>query len=53
MSDHLAGGIEGACPATFFQILLGLIQAGIDDAALRRRVLVIGVAKLGTVERPT
>ena len=50
MSDHLAGVIEGACRATFFQILLGLIQTGIDDAALRRSVLVVGVGKLGTVD---
>src|SRR5216684_9193067 len=48
-SNHLLGRVERAEGATFLEIFVGLGEAGVDDTALLRGVLVIGSRKFRTV----
>jgi len=50
--DHLIGGVEGAISTAFFEIFLGFIKPGVDDAALLRGVFVVrseSIATLGVI----
>jgi hypothetical protein len=46
---HLFMGLKGAIEATRSDILRGLGQTGVDDAALFGRVLIAGGGKLGAI----
>jgi hypothetical protein len=52
MGDHLIGGVEGAISPAFFEIFLGFIKPGVDDAALLGGVFVVSVGELGAIRSP-
>ena len=49
MGDHLVGGGKRSKRTASFNIGKAFRELGIDDAALGRRVLVVGIREFGTV----
>jgi len=47
---HLFRRIEGAISAAVLDVLVGFGQTGVDDAALGRRVFLVGSGEPGTVD---